>query len=110
MIPAFHRLALSLVLGGALLGACSLNPQPIPPGVEPTGAGSAQDASFANDPTTTAQQDGGTSGTGFDSGTRIEDAAADTAPPTPWLDGGVEGAVDGSTDAEADAQLDATSD
>jgi hypothetical protein len=102
--------ALSLGVGGAV--ACSLNPQPLPPGDKPDGAvsespgtgGGASDASGA------FGDDGGalvSEGGGGDGGTNVP---SDGGPPG-LPDGGEDGgAADGGTDAPQDGPSDAPAD
>ena len=104
--PAFAGAALLLLAG---LPACSLNPQPLPPGDQPEGGGAeiAADASVASD--------GGLFGGGADAGTTTE--ADGSTPGSPTVDGGAR-ADSGSTgdgglvatDAETEATVDAAAD
>ncbi len=93
--------AAALAVAGAVQ-ACSLNPQPLPPGYsgDNTEAGSevAADASVA--------ADGALFGGGADAG-----AGADSAlPGTPNVDGGASDTADGAADAAGDAPNDAPTD
>lgn len=97
-------LVLALLASIGAVGACSLNPQPIPPGLT-SNAGAEADASFANEPSTDGHGDAG-SGAFGDGATRVEDASVDAAPPVPFTDGSFDG--DGESDAAVDA--DATTD
>lgn len=83
-----HALLAAASLAAAAFVACTLNPQPLPPGDEDdeNGAGAALDASFASD-----------------------GSKADPTPPSP--DAGVEQNVDGGdASADGDAALDASTD
>ncbi len=103
---------------GAALGACSLNPQPLPPATEGAGGtpgpedsgtpsqlqgdgGSASDAGGRSDSSTTGNPEGGVVGT--DSGP--EDAGPDTNP-GPGIDSGAGSdaadAADGTDGADAE--------
>jgi hypothetical protein len=104
--PAFAGAALLLLA----VPACSLNPQPLPPGDQPdSGAAEiAADASVASD--------GSLFGGGADGGTTP--AGDGSTPGTPGVDGGA-GADSGSTtgdgglvatDAETEAAVDASAD
>lgn len=88
-----------LALGASAFYACTLNPQPLPPGDKPEGgiaAGTAQDASTA-----TVDDGGGTFGNG---GAQPDSSAEAEAPVTA---GAVDGGEGGSPlDAPADAPQD----
>lgn len=98
------RLALLVGVLVAAAQACSLNPQPIPPGADERSGGE-----FSSDASASARADGGTSmppAQGADSGNGEN---MDAAPPIPAVDGGVDG-LDAAADAPTDAPIDAPDD
>jgi hypothetical protein len=100
---------------GALMHACSLNPQPLPPGDTTDGSvpnGSGSDASGAQGEDAAAQGGGGAPDAGSDAPGAMtpEDAgdAASTEDAAPGADGGGSDANDGGLEeASGDASLDA---
>lgn len=85
----------------AAVCACSLNPQPLPPGASPEG-GAAQVAADATVPDSGSSFGGSSGGDGGARGDATTDAEA---PPTPATDAG-----DAASDAVADGPSDAASD
>ena len=107
----FHALRHLVLLAAATLAAvsvqaCSLNPQPLPPGLQ--GSGTDGGADVAAD--ASVGSDAGQFGGGADSGNGFADG---TAPGIPGFDGGATGdggSSDGATDAASDAPTDAATD
>lgn len=92
---------LGVLAGLAAVYACSLNPQPLPPGAAPEGGGAAQVAADATVPDSGSASFGGSG----DGGPRADAATDAEAPPSPAADAG-----DAASDATADGPNDAASD
>jgi hypothetical protein len=98
-----HRVSLlAFLAAAAAFGACSLNPQPIPPGFSDTDAATTASPSLdaATKPNT------GDSGAGIEAGSPPPFDDSDAGPSS---DAGVDASSDAS-DASADAPIDAPSD
>lgn len=85
--------ALALVVASITV-ACSLNPQPIPPGDQPDGSAGGANSSFADSDAATKLSD--------DAGHMSTDGASETGPPQ-HIDGGNDANDANDADADADA-------
>lgn len=102
MIGRFVALAATFACGCALFAACSLNPQPIPPGATAADAGSYVPTPNEKSGDTTAADAGSNetpsaatdAGGGIPDGSQVFDQDA-----MDGMDGGVDGAIDGASDA-----------
>ena len=98
------RLFVVMAVGLACAGACSLNPQPLPPATDDT---RDKNDAGTHDGTPTSGSDSGSGGGGADASFG-QDAGA--PPPSDGGTNGIDAEADAASDAPTDAPLDAPAD